>query len=411
MNSATGEPTDFGFDVQLMSQIKRRELRWIWPGVIPRGMPSLIAGKQGLGKSYLICDLAARLSAGLPLPDDTRHPPAKVLLLAREDDPGCVLKPRLAAAGADDNRVYWSVFENTQTLMPMDLTSNIQLLINKCLAESFDLIVIDTFAAFAPVGCDANAAHDVRHFTNALSRLAQATDAGVVTIAHLRKSGTNFGDPMDAIAGSTQMTAAMRVASILEPGAEPGERRLRVVKTNLGRMDELGWKWRFVGGNVNTVPHLEWSRGDGHRAAKPKQERPQLAVATVREALMDIITEGPQTLRKTIDQLRCQLTRGRLVPTREEVHDAILDVIVDGGEDVDLWDGPRGAYMVGLVADRDSIETPEERALRLAQANPQQSVRELRKQACCQMAVASRALKQAKAALETDDNYQPEATA
>ena len=55
-------------------------------GVIPRGMLSLIGGKQGLGKSFLVCDIAARISTGRPMPTGVASVPGNVLLLAREDD-------------------------------------------------------------------------------------------------------------------------------------------------------------------------------------------------------------------------------------------------------------------------------------------------------------------------------------
>ena len=55
-----------------------------------------------------------------------------------------------------------------------------------------------------------------------------------------RPIASGDGDPMDAIAGSAQMTAGVRVASLLDKGMRDGERWFRVVKSNLGRIDTQG---------------------------------------------------------------------------------------------------------------------------------------------------------------------------
>jgi hypothetical protein len=169
------------FDLRDFSETPERSVSWLWPGVIPRGMLSLIGGKQGLGKSFLICDLAARISTGRPMPDGTVQEPGRVLLLAREDDASCVLLPRLRAAKADLGRIAWSTFSHTATGSSIDLASHIEWLAKAHAKRPYDLIVVDTFAAFAPAGTDANAAQDVRLLLDALTRLARTTSAAVVS--------------------------------------------------------------------------------------------------------------------------------------------------------------------------------------------------------------------------------------
>ena len=44
------------------SHILPRPLRWLWPGHIPLGKLTLLAGDPGIGKSLLTLDIAARLS-------------------------------------------------------------------------------------------------------------------------------------------------------------------------------------------------------------------------------------------------------------------------------------------------------------------------------------------------------------
>lgn len=46
------------------SAIRPERTRWLWDGRVPLGTLSLLPGKQGLGKSTLTLELAARLSRG-----------------------------------------------------------------------------------------------------------------------------------------------------------------------------------------------------------------------------------------------------------------------------------------------------------------------------------------------------------
>ncbi len=391
-------PTALTFDLQTFAETPEREIAWLWPGVIPKGMLSLIGGKQGLGKSFLICDLAARVSAGQPMPDGTEQQPGKVLLLAREDDASCVLLPRLRSAFADLSRVCWSVFSNTATGSPIDLAAHVNLLIEATTTHAFDLIVVDTFAAFAPAGTDANAAQDVRLLLDALTRLARATGAAVVVVAHLRKTGQGDGDPMDAIAGSAQMTAGVRVAALLDKGMRDGERWFRVVKSNLGKIDEQGWTWRFYWPDPFTegasdMPRIVWSAAgeayEGHEPGKP-DDAPD--TEAIRAALLEVLAKGPRSQVSAYD-LVCAKLRGEQPRLKKADVELVMEALADEGA-VEAWEGPRGAKLVGLPGSQG--ESPEAKAIRLAQERPDMTVRELRDLAGCKKDTAMLVLRDVK---------------
>lgn len=382
-------PTPSGqfFDLRRFADTPERVIDWIWPGVIPRGMVSLIGGKQGLGKSFLICDLAARVSSGMPLPDGTINPPSAVLLLAREDDAGCVLLPRLRASGADLGQVSWSTFSHTTNGSPLDLVAHVDGLADVAKERGFALIVVDTFAAFAPVGTDANAAQDVRLLLDALNRLARATGAAVVVVAHLRKTGQGDGDPMDAIAGSVQMTAGVRVASLLDKGVADGDRWFRVVKSNLGRIDETGWTWRFHWPDPFTegaadMPRLAWGTAGEEYVGLDVQRQAGSVIdpETVRAAVLEVLAKGPRSHAATCDLVFAQVRREQPRLRKADVELAI-DELSEDQSDVQAWEGPRGARMLGLPGSR--LETPDEVAVRLAEERPDLTVRELRELAGC----------------------------
>jgi hypothetical protein len=57
-----------------LSDVQPRPLEWLWPGRIPIGKLTLIAGDPGLGKSFVTLDMAGRVSRGTPWPDRLHEP-------------------------------------------------------------------------------------------------------------------------------------------------------------------------------------------------------------------------------------------------------------------------------------------------------------------------------------------------
>jgi hypothetical protein len=57
-------------------------LHWLWPGRIPLGKLTLIAGDPGEGKSLLTADLAARVSTGSQFPDGAACERGAVVMLS-----------------------------------------------------------------------------------------------------------------------------------------------------------------------------------------------------------------------------------------------------------------------------------------------------------------------------------------
>jgi len=52
-----------------VADVARRAVGWLWPGRVPSGKLTLVAGDPGLGKSLVALDIAARVTRGLPWPD------------------------------------------------------------------------------------------------------------------------------------------------------------------------------------------------------------------------------------------------------------------------------------------------------------------------------------------------------
>ena len=93
--------------LQELTGVTREMLEWLWPGRIPLGKLTLLAGDPGLGKSFVTLDIAARVSRGDAWPDTPllKQTPGDVVLLNAEDDLADTIAPRLDKANADDKRI------------------------------------------------------------------------------------------------------------------------------------------------------------------------------------------------------------------------------------------------------------------------------------------------------------------
>jgi AAA domain len=76
------------------ASIRTERPRWAWAGRIPLRAPTLLVGREKLGKSTLTVALAAGVSRGT-LPGDLAGEPSSVLLLSYEDSAASTVKPRL----------------------------------------------------------------------------------------------------------------------------------------------------------------------------------------------------------------------------------------------------------------------------------------------------------------------------
>jgi AAA domain-containing protein len=97
-----------------MNEMPRKKLQWLWPKRIALGTLTVLAGDFGAGKSLLTMDLAARVSRGGVWPDGRPGlGPSQILLFNHEDDPQCMSREALEAAGADMGQIVapWEVEE------------------------------------------------------------------------------------------------------------------------------------------------------------------------------------------------------------------------------------------------------------------------------------------------------------
>src|SRR5947199_9749148 len=65
--------------------IESKPVEWLWPGWVPLGKIIVLGGQADVGKSTLLLDLAARVSATGLMPDSTQGSAGNVVIMSAQD--------------------------------------------------------------------------------------------------------------------------------------------------------------------------------------------------------------------------------------------------------------------------------------------------------------------------------------
>lgn len=230
--------------------IAATEINWLWEQRIALGKLTLLAGEPGLGKTFLACDIAARISKGRLFPDGTMASIGDVAILTAEDSAADTLRPRLDAAGANVELVHHidGCRNDAGREEMISLDRHLQALDEWLVAHpALRLFIVDPISAFLG-RIDSHKNAEVRAILGPVADLAEKHRIAVLAITHLSKQQSRA---INRITGSIAFVAAARAAWLVtsDPDDE-GRRLLLPVKNNLSSMDGLAF--RIVDG------HLAW---------------------------------------------------------------------------------------------------------------------------------------------------------
>ena len=256
-----------GFVLKSANRIEPAPTGWLWPGRIPLGNLTLLAGDSDAGKSLVTLDLAARVSTAAPWPDEQDLPgavdrplpprkPGNVLIFTTHDNEAATLRPRLERAGADLRRVFFATglprspdagsAWKRQVRLPDDLES-----LGKALFElaPLRLIVLDPAWAFCGRGRGRSRLAGPAQLAELVETAAffNVAIVGVTDLRRVRRGGGGY-----EAGGNRALTAAARAGWCIV--RHPRDRDVRVLlplKMNLGlpapalefRIDDQGVTW------------------------------------------------------------------------------------------------------------------------------------------------------------------------
>jgi RecA-family ATPase len=196
-----------------IASLEPKAPRWLWEDYLLRGGINLIVGPKGIGKTSLVCWLAAQASLG---EEGFGGKPLRVFIDSQEDDPEVVLRPRIEAAGADLSMIATRRPGEPPWKFPRDFAGLLDYLeqSERC-GEPVDLIVLDSLAAYVPRFTAAEMAGEA---LERLTLVCQRFSCAVVFVHHFNK----YGRSLDAaIGGAGAVTRVARTVFVF--GEEPRE--------------------------------------------------------------------------------------------------------------------------------------------------------------------------------------------
>ncbi|SIJ65658.1 bifunctional DNA primase/polymerase [Mycobacteroides abscessus] len=227
----TGKPdTDKGSDsavtarrlvVTRGSQVQMQVIKWWEPDWIPLGEVTLLAGREGLGKSTIACGWAAR---------ETRAG-NNIGYLHSEDSRAHTVAPRLAAAGADMDKVCFfdvqtSTANGTNATGSLSLPADLSLLEKAVTEHNITLLVFDAVKSFKDSSLGQHD-DDVRALLEPLGAMAARLNIVVIGLVHFGKRESS--DTGKLILGSIAWSQVVR--SVLAVAEDKDADRLIVTNT------------------------------------------------------------------------------------------------------------------------------------------------------------------------------------
>jgi hypothetical protein len=274
-------------------------LRWLSPGRLAAGKITILDGDPGFGKSTLLCEFAARISRGDPLPGGEAASPRPVVLMSAEDDPYDTIRPRIDAAGGDPRRViaFATLPDRDSTGTLGAIPDHVYILEEIIARTQAALLIIDPLVAFLARGHSENSNQGVRRAFHSLRGLAERTGVAIVAVRHLNKSMT--GNPLYRGLGTIGIIGAARCGLLLAPDPNDPERRiLASIKANLG-LPPPSLAFRLVSSLGSDVARVVWD-GESQWTAEQLLGESASGVAShsilsdAREWLRAALADGPR---------------------------------------------------------------------------------------------------------------------
>lgn len=200
-----------------VSHVAAERVDWLVENWIPRRSLTLLAGREGLGKSTIAVDFAAQATRG-----ELGHgTPMRVLYLSTEDSRSMTVRPRLEAAGADLDQVGFLDVNHDGYVGALSLPHDFDKLAHLIDHEGIGLVILDAAKSAMSSTVNDHRDDDVRRFLEPMSRIADELDCVFLALVHFgKRTGTDTGSLiLGSIAWSQVARSVLSVARDDEDGS------------------------------------------------------------------------------------------------------------------------------------------------------------------------------------------------
>jgi hypothetical protein len=283
---------DLNPQYESFSEVKPMPINWLWPNVVPSDCLTLVEGDPAAGKSMFLLDLAARVSAGLPMPCGSPTRKGSVLICNKEDNAHQTLTPRPIAAGADRGNVFRM---RTTLLFPQHLTW----LYKTIRKEGIALVIIDPITNYLEPHINADKDQSIRQVLGPLADIAAETGTAILLVRHLKKNLEGTTDITQGL-GSIGFSGAARYSLKITRKKKSDLREIKIGKNNLTADPNGVLQYRIVSapvildnGTEKDAAKVQWLKTTPEEA--PKEERVEQApTATTEDLLCEYLQQHPE---------------------------------------------------------------------------------------------------------------------
>lgn len=259
----------------LGTDIETEKQEWLWQGRLPAGATASFSGPAGTQKSTIAKDIAARLTAGLPMPGcgkETALPPCNVMYFTAEDRRS-VVRDLVEAHGGDLKRLH--VHDQAASDDPIDLLEHLTDLEEQVRELNARLVILDPLNAFVggDISTDAKAR---RTLSGKLNALARRTGACLLLIRNWGRATDGPGSQRSLGSHSTSDVARCTMNTEELPPLDRDDpappRRFRLVWEKVSgapQPDPLpyGVKDLSTGPDDSHLRHIVWGRTEAEFVA------------------------------------------------------------------------------------------------------------------------------------------------
>lgn len=213
---------------------------WLYKGRVPVGMVTLLAGREGIGKSTVSLDIAARLTRGTL---DGRYlgKPQSVIVCATEDSWEHTIVPRLRSVDADMDLIFHIAVQdeegNVRSIIAPSDSHRMEMAFRNVRPA---LMLIDPLMAVIDGRIDTHKQAEVQQALEPMVKMCDRLGMSILAVIHVNK--TNSTDPLTNIMGSKAFATLPRSILYCIEEAD-GSFMFCHVKCNVGpKMPSVGYR-------------------------------------------------------------------------------------------------------------------------------------------------------------------------
>lgn len=215
------------------SDVRTETIDWLVDCWIPKASVTLLAGREGIGKSTIAVDWAAQATTG-----KLTGRAMNVGYVVTEDSRAHTVVPRLKAAGADLNRVMFldaSIPDDQDPELRydavLDLPGDFGILRSFITEQNVGLVILDAAKSVMSAKLDGNSDIAIRQFLEPMHRTAQDTGCTFIGLAHFGKKES--ADTGRLILGSSAWSQVARSVVSVAADKDAGTVKVWNSKGNL----------------------------------------------------------------------------------------------------------------------------------------------------------------------------------